>query len=596
MKKFSPSAFFHGRFPLAIVAGILLALAFPNFGIAGFAWIAPGLILATALGKNGGETWRIGYVAGLAHYLGSLYWLLNIPVTGFPILGWVALAAFLALFPATWVWLSLKISGLQSTSWRINPQKPDARIKTGSLETTEISSPSPPRNGGEGRSEMALIVQEESWPAALRKISKLSWAQRVSWALRCAAIWVALEMLLARIFGGFPWNLLGDSQYHIVPLIQFASFTGVCGVSFLVVWTSVSFLCAAASILGKPNERSPWMAEIILPFTIVVAVFIYGFHQLSQPAAPGRELKVAFVQPGIPQTMIWNPTNDLARFHDLLHLSEQALTNQPDLLVWPEAALPGLPRYESEFAEPISALAHDHKAWMLIGADDAEATPTATNYFNAAFLINSDGKLADSYRKRGLVIFGEYIPLERWLPFIKWFTPITGSYTPGDRAVQFDLTTAGQNGPPQEFRTSVLICFEDVFPHLARKSVEPDTDFLVNITNDGWFGEGAAQWQQAAAATFRTVENGVPLIRCANTGITCWIDANGRWVQTFTTHTGKNGSVYGVGFMIATVSVPDKHPQTFYNLHGDWFGWTCVAFAIATVLIATRERRRPGDQ
>jgi apolipoprotein N-acyltransferase len=552
LKKFSPSAFFRGRFPLAIIAGLLLASAFPDFGIAGFAWIAPGLILAAALGKTAGEAWRIGYVAGLAHYLGSLYWLLNIPVKGFPILGWIALAAFLALFPATWVWLSLKISGLRRQS------------------------------------------PGENWPVILREISKLSWSRRMAWALRSAAIWVALEMLLARIFGGFPWNLLGDSQFRIVPLIQFASFTGVYGVSFLIVWTSVSLLCAAASILGKPNERSPWMAEIILPFTAVVAVFVYGFHQLEKPAQTRRELKATLVQPGIPQTLIWDETKNRERFQDMMQLSERALAEPSDVLIWPEASLPGTPFDENgEIGSPIAELARRHHAWLIIGGDDAEATATETNYFNASFLINPDGKLANSYHKRGLVIFGEYIPLERWLPFIKWFTPITGSYTPGDHAVQFELSTAGPNGTPQKFQTSVLICFEDVFPHLARKSVEPDTDFLVNITNDGWFGEGAAQWQQAAAATFRTVENGVPLIRCANTGITCWIDANGRWVQKFT---AKNGSVYGIGFMTATIPLPDRHPQTFYNLHGDWFGWTCVGFTIAIVLAIAWERRRPGSQ
>jgi apolipoprotein N-acyltransferase len=560
LKKFSPSAFLRSRFPLAMVTGLLLATAFPDFGVAGFAWIAPGLILATALGKRGGEAWRIGYVAGLAHYLGSLYWLLNIPVTGFPILGWIALAAFLALFPATWVWLSV-------------PSTLDPR--------------------------------PSSWLDALKQLYAAPWSQRASWALRTAAIWVGLEMALARIFGGFPWNLLGDSQYRIVPLIQFASFTGVYGISFLVAWTSVSLLNAAASILAKPSQRSPWMAEIILPFAAVFVAFFYGFHQLNQSALPRRELKVALVQPGIPQTLIWNPTNDLARFQDLIHLSEDALTNKPDLLIWPEAAMPGLPRYQPEFGEPIVNLAQKHHVWMLIGADDAEATATETNYFNAAFLINPDGKPPQTYRKRGLVIFGEYIPLERWLPFIKWFTPITGSYTAGDRAVQFelgrrpparrelDLNSAGsETGVLDHFQTSVLICFEDVFPHLARRSVEPDTDFLVNITNDGWFGEGAAQWQQAAAATFRTVENGVPLIRCANTGITCWIDAKGRWVQKFN---DKNGSVYGVGFMLSTVSVPDKHPQTFYNLHGDWFGWACVALAILTLATKiARAKRGPG--
>src|SRR5262249_3333193 len=96
-----------------MVAGLLLAMAFPRIGVAGFAWIAPGLILGAALGKRGGEAWRIGYVAGMVHYLVSLGWLLNIPVTGFPILGWIALAAFLSLFPATWVWLSLKVSGVR---------------------------------------------------------------------------------------------------------------------------------------------------------------------------------------------------------------------------------------------------------------------------------------------------------------------------------------------------------------------------------------------------------------------------------------------------------------------------------------------------
>jgi len=545
LKKFSPKAFLQGRFPWAILAGLLLASAFPDFGVAGFAWIAPGLILATALGKRGAETFRIGYVAGLAHYLASLYWLLNIPVSGFPILGWVALAAFLALFPATWVWFSLN-------------------------------------------SSLATRHSSLDWLTAAREISAAGWSRRMSWALRSAAMWVALEMILARIFGGFPWNLLADSQYKIVPLIQFASFTGVYGVSFLVAWTSVSLLCGVASIVGKPGQRSPWMAEIILPFAAVFAAFLYGTHQIAQPTTTARELKVALVQPGIPQTMIWNPTNDLIRFHDLLHLTEEALTNQPDLVVWPEAALPGLPRFEAEFADPISTLAREHKTWMIIGADDAEATPTATNYFNASFLINPDGRLAESYRKRGLVIFGEYIPLERWLPFIKWFTPITGSYTAGTEPVQFKLSATKTSEAPANFQTSVLICFEDVFPHLARKSVEPDTDFLVNITNDGWFGQGAAQWQQAGAATFRTVENGVPLIRCANTGITCLMDAHGRWRQIFT---DKTGSVYGVGFMIATIPLPDKHEPTFYNQHGDWFGWACVAFA-ALSLVAKKAFRK----
>ena len=565
MKKFSPSAFIHRRFPLAILAGLVLAAAFPKIGIAGFAWIAPGLMLAVALGKSGGEVFRIGYVAGLAHYLASLYWLLNIPVAWFPILGWLALAAFLALFPATWVWLTLRMAP-----------------------------------GAKGRRSNV----EEPWLGVMREIYGQGWSRRMSWTLLSAAIWVGLEMVLTYIFGGFPWNLLADSQYRIVPLIQFASFTGVYGVSFLIAWTSVSLLCGAASILSNPAQRSPWIAEIILPFTAVVVAFGYGFHELKQAPEAAREIKLALVQPGIPQQMIWDESKGQERFKDLLRLSEEALAKPADVLVWPEASLPGNPiDDQGQIVEPIAELARRHNAWLIIGGDDVETNRTETNYYNAAFLVNPEGKLANTYRKRGLVMFGEYIPLEHWLPFIKWFTPITGSYTAGERTVQFEIQrqpdsnavhAGSETGAPGRFQTSVLICFEDTFPNLARKSVEPDTDFLVNITNDGWFGEGAAQWQQAAAATFRTVENGVPLIRCANTGLTCWMDANGRWQQLFA---DENGSVYREGYMAVTIPLPaGRQAQTFYNRHGNWFGWGCLILAVAGVAIGGTWRQKSNVQ
>ena len=131
-------------------------------------------------------------------------------------------------------------------------------------------------------------------------------------------------------------------------------------------------------------------------------------------------------------------------------------------------------------------------------------------------------------------------------------------------------------GAPNRVVTSTLICFEDVFPQLAREYVQDDTDFLVNLTNDGWFGKSAAQWQQAVTAVFRAVENGVPLVRCCNNGLTCWADATGRLREVFK---DPAGDIYGPGFMAIEIPVGGKREPTFYNRHGDWFGWGCLALA-----------------
>jgi apolipoprotein N-acyltransferase len=223
-----------------------------------------------------------------------------------------------------------------------------------------------------------------------------------------------------------------------------------------------------------------------------------------------------------------------------------------------------------------------HSAWLIFSGDSAELTASGeTNYYNSSFLVNPAGGVEAIYHKRRLVIFGEYIPLLRWLPFLKWLTPIIGGFTPGDRVVPFSLTNLSA-------KTSVLICFEDMFPHEAREHVEADTDFLINLTNDGWFGNGAAQWQQAASAVFRAIENGVPLVRCCNNGLTCLIDAQGRMKEIL----HKNGDVYGPGFITPKIPLrdPGERRQTIYNEYGDWFGWSCCAVSGILLLLLTLKR------
>jgi apolipoprotein N-acyltransferase len=534
--------FIHSGYMLAIAAGLLLAAAFPKFGIAGFAWVAPALILFSAHGKTGSDAFRAGYVAGISFWLASLYWLLLIPVAGFPILGWLVLSAFTAIYFGFWTWL---LAG---------------------------------------------------------KIGVGSWTQKNLWSLAGAAAWVGLEIFRAYFLGGFPWNLLGVSQYQLTPLIQIASVTGVYGVSFLVVWLSLAFFSTARAIFSKLDSRFAWQPEVFLPLLVVAILFAVGCFQMRTPpsaVANQPPLRITLVQPSVPQTLIWDTTANSNRFQELLTLTDRTLTNQTDLLIWPESALPD---FDDASYVAITNLVRTHQVWMIFNADDtvwrADAK-TSTDYddFNAAYLFAPDGKLAGIYHKRKLVIFGEYIPLVRWLPFLKWFTPITGGYAAGNKPVQFKLRIANSElrtaNSPFEIRNSAfvtaapLICFEDMFPQTARQSVHGDTDFLVNLTNDGWFGEGAEQWQQAAASVFRAVENGVPLVRACNNGVTCWIDAHGQVRQVFK---DAGGGIYGVGAMTFDLPLPDEKPTpTFYNRHGDWFGWSCL---VLTAALAAGKMRR----
>lgn len=566
------------RLIIALAAGLLLALAFPKPGVAGLAWIGPGLLLAATLGVTGGRAFTLGYAGGAVFCLVSLRWLLEIP---FPIgaaAGWLALAAYVGLYTGMWTWLAARLLG----------GRPPA--------------PAP----GDGIRERIRI--------AAARLTSLSWARRSVWALTCAAAWVALEMIQARLFSGFPWNLLGVSQYRVTPLIQIASVTGVYGVAFFIVWMSAALTCAGAKLIPpagalaqgdslpvpslaprpRPARRPLGKAlgfalftELALPLLALLLVSFTNGAGLVRPLPAAREIRLALIQPSIPQRLIFDPAESTNRFNTLMDLSRLALAAKPDVLVWPEASLPDFSR---ENLQALTNLIADHHTWLIFGADDADRRTLADgtpeyDFFNAAFLFNPRGDYADTYRKRRLVIFGEYVPLEKWLPFTKYLTPIQGSFRSGPGPVTFTVTEPLA-------RIAPLICFEDVFPHGVPEHVRPDTDFLLNLTNDGWFGESSAHWQQAASAVFRAVENGLPLVRCTNNGLTCWIDAFGRMREV---GIGDANNVYGAGFTIVRIPLlgpGERRAPTFYNRHGDVFGWTCLA--VAGLALATTWRRQPA--
>ncbi|PWU17037.1 MAG: apolipoprotein N-acyltransferase [Verrucomicrobia bacterium] len=561
------------RCALALGVGILQAAAFPNIGIDWLAWLAPGLLMALWLGQTGSSAFRIGYCAGLGHYFVSLYWLLLIPLPAKAVAAWIAVSAVLALYTASWSWLC----------WRTFPRvqaraKPDdtvrieRRVRARGLQVRSAAPVGRVPSPGVPESEVS----------AFKTLLATNCRQRTAWGLICACSWVAIEMSIARILTGFPWNLLGASQYRRLALIQIASVTGVYGVSFLIVWLSVS-LAVAMIRAWRLRALITGVFDLALPTTALLVVVGLGLHRLSQSEPMERELKLALVQPNIPQRVIWDDREKSNRFQKLLALSQQAAATRPDMLVWPEAALPGvLTRFSLQTYEAVTNLVVPNHFWMVMGADDAESKQTQdvagdADFFNSAFLIDPSGQLVARYHKRHLVMLGEYMPLANWFPFLNHLWSRKGSFTPGRDPTPFVLPNLGA-------KMSVLICFEDVFPQLVRSSVSEDTDVLVNLTNDGWFGESAAQWQHAVSALFRAVENGLPLVRCTNNGLTCWIDDRGRLHDVYFPGTQ---DIYGAGVKLVRIPLrthEEKPSLPFYHRHGDWFGWTCVGIIVGLLL------------
>jgi apolipoprotein N-acyltransferase len=519
----------------ASLTGLLWTTAYPRPALAASAWLIPGLLLIIARPQQPGPAFRLGMLAGLTHYLTSLYWLLYMPFPGGAITAWLALSLYLSLFPAVWLWWVVQLH---------------SRLR--------------------GDAEFGPVTV-------------LGWQRRLLWAWLGAAAWVALEMLRGRLLTGFPWNFLGASQLSLPPLIQLCSVTGIYGISFLIVWFSMSLANALWLLPGSPLRPWRWALEIALPALAVVAAFTWGLQRMAHWPTATRSVKVALIQPSIPQTLIWDPQESTNRFLKLLDLSNLALAAKPELLIWPESAVPNMLRYDPELTYPaVTNLVEKNNVWLILGADDVDPASgdrfPKDRFYNSSFLVSPQGEFKATYRKLRLVIFGEYVPLVDWLPFLKWLTPIGDGFTPGAKTVPFAI-------PDLQIHTSVLICFEDTFPHATGEYVQNDTDFLVNITNDGWFGNSAAQWQHAFNAAFRAVEYGLPLVRCANNGLTCWVDPLGRLHDVYF---GDSSDVYGPGFKI--VQIPLRPPRnelfpTFYHRHGDWFGWSCVALVMIIISV-----------
>jgi apolipoprotein N-acyltransferase len=403
------------------------------------------------------------------------------------------------------------------------------------------------------------------WVAFCALLARCAPRSGALYVVLAASLWAALEFLRTYLMSGFPWNLLGYSQHQNLSLIQVAALSGVYGVSFVVVAVNAA-LARVLHMWGRWNEA-------LLPAGIAALCWILAVGSgwlWPAPAEPERAIPVALVQGNIDQGVKWDPAWQGRTLRVYRELTLRAVRERPGLVVWPETAVPFLLQEDPRRRE-VEALARQTGSYLLVGAPDRSAGGPR----NSAFLLGPDGGVLGRFDKRHLVPFGEYVPLRRVLFFVNALAGGTiGEFVPGAEATIF-ATPVGRFG--------VVICYEAIFPGEVREFFRSGAGFLVNITNDAWFGRSAAPAQHLAMAAFRAVENRAYLVRAANTGISAIVAPDGRVVEASELFTPA----------VVSGRIGPRAAVSVYTRYGDLFAWGTVTVALAAALAAVLPIRFP---
>ncbi len=395
--------------------------------------------------------------------------------------------------------------------------------------------------------------------------------KNVNPVLAFVSVWMVFEATLTHFFTGFPWLLLGYSWRPFIQIIQVADVAGVYAVSFLILLINFGVTIFLVGIIHQHTFLKR-VKLLIFSAIIFVAIFSYGFFKINklENEAPNSSVKVACIQANIPTQIKHDRSKNSEFLNKYKVLSYEAAKQKPDVIIWPETAIPG---YFFEYGlsyKTVTSIVNKIKIPLLTGLSRYELNQNQKyDFYNSAALISPKSYVVPLYDKMHLVIFGEYVPLEKYLPFLKLVTPIDGSYSSGKRSQLLTVSVSNQTvnfGP--------LICFEDVFGYLSRKMASRGADILLNLTNDGWFKSSPEPFQHAALASFRAIETRRPLIRATNSGITTIIDRLGKIQEILhkkEKFTELNGILYG------KINIY-KSGQTIYTRFGDWFliFWTAV--------------------
>ena len=382
-------------------------------------------------------------------------------------------------------------------------------------------------------------------------------------------LWVALEYLRGLLLTGFPWALLGYSQQNFAPAIQSADVSGVYGVSLLLVTVN----CALAWLLREPKRKAAWVG---LAVTLLMALghFGYGLWRAGQPLeSRDEQLRVALIQGNIDQGIKWDSRYRQATIDKYLQLSGQAAADHPQLVIWPEAATPFFLQENSIQGGRVKALPKQLDSYLLVGSPAYEQLAgNDIHYYNSAFLFSPDGRELGRSDKIHLVPFGEYVPLGPILKFINKLVVGVGDFSPGQ------IKPLLLNG----HSLGVLVCYEAIFPELARDYVRKGGSLLVNLTNDAWFGRSSAPYQLLAMTRFRAIENRIWLARAANTGISALISPSGRVVVA--------SPLFEPAALSGTVGLGAE--PTFYTRYGDLLPQACLLISMALLILEYFRRPR----
>ncbi|MEA3465285.1 MAG: apolipoprotein N-acyltransferase [Thermodesulfobacteriota bacterium] len=456
-----------------VLSGLLFALAFPNTAWGYLAWVA--LIPLFSVMHN--KPWRCGFSAGVVFFAIVLYWLNTVMVT----YGHLPLVVSLLLYLLLVVYLASFWGGICWCSCRIEQR---------------LNLPLP------------LVLP---------------------------LVWVVFEFGRNFALTGFPWANIAYSQAPYPALVQGADLGGVYVLVFLLVLVNCAGVAAWKAY--RSDYALPWRL-LVLVLVLWLGHYGYGLWRLAQIdcRSGGDSLRVAMVQGNIEQSLKWNP--DCLRSTLTTYQRLSAQTDTPDLIIWPESSTPFFYQDGGRRAGKVRSVARENRAMVLFGSpaymqevgqqtgEDGEKLVQVDNrrryrYLNSAYLLSSQGQTMGRSDKVHLVPFGEYVPLSGVLGFVDRLVQGVGDFVSG---VNCPLQLNGH-------QVGVLVCYEAIFPEIARHQVANGAGLLVNITNDAWFGDSSAPWQHLAMTRFRAVENRVWIARCANTGVTAIVDPTGRVVK-----------------------------------------------------------------